>query len=211
MCADLHSPSHHLPATHFQAPCLCLVAFPTWFALPPSFPSVWVRPVVPPWEVSFSLRGWKGNSPPCLSHLPSVCYYTTLLPYICLFMCLSPQRQFVLSIELWSWRRLLRIPWTARRSNQSILKEINPEYSLEGLMLKLKLQDLPEAKSWLIGKDPDAGKDRGQEEKEATEDEMVGWHHRLNGHKLEQTPGDSDGQGSLACCSSQHHKEWGET
>ena len=89
---------------------------------------------------SFSLRGWKGNSPPCLSHLPSVCYYTTLLPYICLFMCLSPQRQFVLSIELWSWRRLLRIPWTARRSNQSILKEINPEYSLEGLMLKLKLQ-----------------------------------------------------------------------
>ena len=63
--------------------------------------------------------------------------------------------------ELWCWRRLLRVPWTARRSNQSILKEINPEYSLEGLMLKLKFLVLwpPDAKSWLIEKDPDAGKD----------------------------------------------------
>ena len=63
--------------------------------------------------------------------------------------------------ELWCWRRLLREPWTVRRSNQSILKEINPEYSLEGLMLKLKLQMLwpPDAKSWLTGKAPDAGRD----------------------------------------------------
>ena len=60
--------------------------------------------------------------------------------------------------ELWCWKRLLRDPWTARRSNQSILKEINPEYSLEGLMLKLKLWP-PDAKSQLIGKDSDAGKD----------------------------------------------------
>ena len=56
------------------------------------------------------------------------------------------------------WRRLLRVPWTARRSNQSILKEINPEYSLEGLMLKLKLQYFGHL-NWLTGKDPDAGKD----------------------------------------------------
>ena len=63
------------------------------------------------------------------------------------------------AFELWCWRRFLRVPWTARRSNQSILKEINPEYSLEGLMLKLKLQYLPNAKRQLIGKDPDAGKD----------------------------------------------------
>ena len=62
-------------------------------------------------------------------------------------------------------------------------------------------------KSRLIGKDPGAGKDRGQEEKGATGDEMVGWHHCLNGHEFEQTPGDSDGQGSLACCSSWGHKE----
>ena len=65
----------------------------------------------------------------------------------------------------------------------------------------------PDAKSWLIGKDFDAGKDRGQEEKRVTEDEMVGWHYRLNGHEFEQTPGDSEGQGSLMCCSLQDCKE----
>ena len=90
------------------------------------------------------------------------------------------------AVELWCWRRLLRVPWTARRSNQSILKELSPEYSLEGLMLKLKLQSWPpDVKNWLIGKYPDAGKDWRQEEKGTTEDEMVGWHHRLNGHEFE--------------------------
>ena len=90
------------------------------------------------------------------------------------------------AFELWCWRRLLRFPWTARRSNQSILKEISPEYSLEGLMLKLKLQLWPcDAKNWLLGKDSDAGKDWRQEEKGTTEDEMVGWHHRLYGHEFE--------------------------
>ena len=88
--------------------------------------------------------------------------------------------------ELWCWRRLLRVPWTARRSNQSILKEISPEYSLEGLMLKLKLAILwPPDTKWLVGKDPDAGKDWRQEEKRTTEDEKVGWHYRLNGHEFE--------------------------
>ena len=72
----------------------------------------------------------------------------------------------------------MRVPWTARRSNQSALMEINPEYALEGLMLKLNLPILwpPDVKSWLIGKDPDAGIDGRQEEKGMTEDE-VGWHH----------------------------------
>ena len=65
----------------------------------------------------------------------------------------------------------------------------------------------PGVKSWLTGKDPDAGKDWGQEKKRATEDEMIGWHHQLNGHEFEQTPGDSEGQGSLAWCSSRGHKE----
>ena len=65
----------------------------------------------------------------------------------------------------------------------------------------------PDAKSWLIGKDPDAGKDWRQEEKGVTEDEMVGWHQWLTGHEIEQSPGDSEGQGSLACCSSWGHKE----
>ena len=66
---------------------------------------------------------------------------------------------------------------------------------------------LPGTKSWLTGKDLDAGKDWGQEEKKATEDETVGWHHQLNGHEFEQTRGDSQGQCSLACCSPWGHKE----
>ena len=65
----------------------------------------------------------------------------------------------------------------------------------------------PDAKNWLIGKDPDAGKDWGWEEKEATEDEMVGWYHRLNGRKFEQTQGDAEVQGNLACSSPWGHKE----
>ena len=65
----------------------------------------------------------------------------------------------------------------------------------------------PDVKSWLTGKDLDAGKDRGQEEKGVTEDEMAGWHHRLDGHEFEQTPGHTEGQQSLACCSPRDHKE----
>ena len=93
------------------------------------------------------------------------------------------------AFELWCWRRLLRVPWTARRSNQSILKENSPVYSLEGLMLKLKLLWPllwpPVAKSWLIGKDPGDRKDWRWEEKGTTEDEMVGWHHRLDRREFE--------------------------
>ena len=113
------------------------------------------------------------------------------------------------AFELWCWRGLLRVPWTARRSNQSILKEISPGCSLEGLMLKLKLQysGYLIVKSWLIWKDPDAGKDWGQEEEGMTEDEMVGWHHRLNGHGFGWTLGVGDGQGGLASCSSQGRKK----
>ena len=101
------------------------------------------------------------------------------------------------------WRRLLRVHQTARRSNQSILKEINPEYSLEGLTLKLKLKYFwpLDAKSWLIRKDPDAGKDWRQEEKGTTEDEMVGQHHWLNGYEFEPALVDGKGQRTLACCS----------
>ena len=105
--------------------------------------------------------------------------------------------------ELWCWRRLLRVPWTVRRSNQSILKEINSEYSLERLMWKLKLQYFGQLmwRADFIRKHPDAGKDWGQEEKGVTEDEIFGWHHWLNGCEFEQTLGDREGQGSLAWCS----------
>ena len=100
----------------------------------------------------------------------------------------------------------LRVLWTAKRSNQSILKEINPEYSLEELMLTPILWP-PDVKSWLIRKDPDAGKDWRWEEKGPTEDKMVGWHHQLNGHEFEQAPEVGKGQGSLACCSPWGSKE----
>ena len=103
-------------------------------------------------------------------------------------------------------KTLVRVPWTARRSNWSILKEINPEYSLEGLMLKLQYfgqlmwtANSPEKKS------PE--KDWGQEKKEAAEDEMVRWYYRFNRHEFEQTSGDNGGQGSLACCSPWGRKE----
>ena len=109
------------------------------------------------------------------------------------------------AFELWSWRTPLRVPWTARRPNQSILKEISPEDWLEGLMLKAKLQYF----SYLVWRtdSPDEGKDWRQEEKGATEDEMVRWHHRLDGHEFERALGVGEGQGSLGCCSLWGHKE----
>ena len=83
------------------------------------------------------------------------------------------------AFELWCWRRLLRVPWTARRSNQSILKEINPEYSLEGLMLKLKPQYFGHLmrRTDSLEKTLMLGKTEIRKEKGMTEDEMVGWHH----------------------------------
>ena len=152
------------------------------------------------------------------------------------------EHQRIHAFELWCWRRLLIVPWTTRRSNQSILKEISSEYSFEGLMLKLKLQCLliinlftdlkkshfifysllgalpctklcfwytryilatwceelthwkrPWCWEWLkVGGEG------------MIEDEMAGWHHRVNGHEFEWTPGVGDGQGGLKCCS-----QWG--
>ena len=82
------------------------------------------------------------------------------------------------AFELCCWRRLLRVPWTARRSNQSILKEISPGISLEGMMLKLKLQYFGHLMRRADSLEKtDAGRDWGQEEKGTTEDEMAGWHH----------------------------------
>ena len=103
----------------------------------------------------------------------------------------------------------LRVPWTARRSNQYVLKEISPEYWLEGLMLKLKLQSFghlmwradSSEKTLMLGK-TEGGKRRGWQRMR-----LVGWHHRLNGHEFKQTPGDGEGQGSLAFCSPWGRKE----
>ena len=88
------------------------------------------------------------------------------------------ERRRIDAFEQWCWRRLLRVPWTARRSNQSILKEINPGISLEGMMLELKLQYFGHLMRRVDSlEDSDAGRDWGQEEKGTIEDEMAGWHH----------------------------------
>ena len=90
------------------------------------------------------------------------------------------------AFELWCWIRLLRVPWTARRSNQSILKEISPGCFLEGLMLKLKLQYFGHLIRRVDSLEKtDAGRDWGQEEKGTTEDEVAGWHHQINGREFE--------------------------
>ena len=107
------------------------------------------------------------------------------------------------TFKLWYWRRLLSVSSTARNSNQSILKEINREYSLEGLMLKLKLQYFVQLmwRADSLRKILIAGTDWRQEEKWAGEDETVRQHYRLSGHESQHIPGDSEGQESLACCS----------
>ena len=99
--------------------------------------------------------------------------------------------------------KTLESPLDSTRSNQSILEEINPEYSLEVLMLKMKLQHFGHLMQRVrsLEKDPDAGKDRRQKEKRAAEDKMVRLHHWLNRHESEQTLGDGEGQGSQVCCS----------
>ena len=118
------------------------------------------------------------------------------------------ESQRIGAFELWCWRRLLRIPWTTRRSNQCILKEINPGISLEGLMLKLNLQYFGHLMRRVDSlEDFDAGTDWGQEKKGTTEDEMAGWHHWLDEWESEWTPGAGDGQGGLACCDSWGRKE----
>ena len=111
--------------------------------------------------------------------------------------------QRIVAFELWCWRRLLKVPWTARGSNQSILKEISSEYSLEGLMLKLKLQYFGHLmeRADTLEKTVMLGKSWWQE-KWVTEGEMVGWHHWFNAHEFVQTQGDSYGQRNMVCYSS---------
>ena len=95
-------------------------------------------------------------------------------------------RQRIDAFEVWCWRRLLRVPWTARTSNLSILKEINPGIALEGMMLKQKLQYFGHLMRRVDSLEKThAGRDWGQEEKGMTEDEMVGWHHGLDGRESE--------------------------
>ena len=113
------------------------------------------------------------------------------------------EQQRIHAFESWGWRRLLRVLWIARRS-----KTVNPKGNQPWIFTgrtdteaQVPVLQLLDVKSWLTGKDPDAGKDWRQKEKRVTEDEIVGLHHQLNGHEFEQTLGDSEGRGSLACWS----------
>ena len=110
------------------------------------------------------------------------------------------ERWRINAFELRCWRRLLRVPWTARRSNQSILEEISPDYWLEGQMLKFQYVGHLVWRTDSLEKTL-TGKDWRQEEKGMTEDKIVGWHHWLDGHEFEWAPRVSDGEGSLAFCS----------
>ena len=116
------------------------------------------------------------------------------------------EHQNIDAFELWYWGSLLRVPWTARRSNQSILREISPEWSLDA-EAEAPILWPPDAKNWHSGKELDTRKDWSCEEKETTEDDMVGWHYQHDGHKFEQAPSVSDVQGSLVCCSPRGCKE----
>ena len=107
------------------------------------------------------------------------------------------------SFELWCWRRLLRVP--GQQGESFRIHWIF--FGRTDAQAEAPMHWPPDVKSWLIRKDPDAGKDWRQEEKGPTEDEMVGWHHQLNGHEFEQALGVGDGQGGLVCCSPWGHKE----
>ena len=113
------------------------------------------------------------------------------------------------AFELWCWRRLLRVPWTCKEI-QPVHSEGDQPWDFFGRNdAKAETPVLwpPDVKSWLIGKDFDAGRDLGQEEKGTTEDEMAGWHHWLDGRESEWIPRVDDGQGGLACCDSWGRKE----
>ena len=139
--------------------------------------------------------------------LTKVCLVKTTVFPVVMYGCecwtiKKPEHRRIDPFELRCSKRLLRVSWTAKRSNQSILKEISPEYSLEGLMLKLKLQYFGHLVQkpthwkrpwcWEGLRAGGGGQCR----------EWDGWHHQLNGHESEQSTRDSEGQGSLVCCGS---------
>ena len=124
-------------------------------------------------------------------------------------MSIYQEHQRIDAFELWCWRKLLTVPLDCKE-----VKLVNPKENQSWLCIgrtdaeaETPILWSPDAKSRLTGKDPDAGKDWGQEEKGTTEDEMVRWHHWFNGHEFEQSPGDSEEQGSLVCCSPWGRKE----
>ena len=144
---------------------------------------------------------------PTKVHLVKVMVFPVLMYGYEIWTIKKAEHQRIDVFELWYWRRLLRVPWTARRYNQSILK-ISPWVFIGRTDVEAETPILwpPDAKSWHLKRlwcweILEAGGE------EMTEDEMVGWHHWLNGHESEQAPGVGDGQGSLVCYRPWGHKE----
>ena len=150
----------------------------------------------------------RGITLPTKVHLVKVMVFSVVMYGCETWTIKKAEHQRTDTFELWCWRRLLS-PLDCKE-----IKPINPKGNQSWIFTgrtdaeaEAPILWPPYVKDWLTGKDPDAGKDWRQEQKGTTEDEMVGWHHRLNGYESEQTLGDSEGQGSLVCCSSQGLKE----
>ena len=150
----------------------------------------------------------RGITLPTKVHLVKVMAFSVVMYGCETWTIKKAEHQRTDTFELWCWRRLLS-PLDCKE-----IKPINPKGNQSWIFTgrtdaeaEAPILWPPYVKDWLTGKDPDAGKDWRQEQKGTTEDEMVGWHHRLNGHEFEQALGVSEGQRSLACCSPRGHKE----
>ena len=175
----------------------------------------WYQKTLAPWKKSYDQprqyikkqRHYFGNK----VHLVKAMVFPVVMYGCESWTVKKAERRRIDAFELWFWRRLLRVPWTARKiqpvhpkGNQSWIFIGRTDAESETPILKP-----PDVKNWLTGKDPDAEKDWRWEEKGMTEDEMVGWHHQLNGHEFEQALGVGDnGCGGLVCCSPWGCKEW---
>ena len=184
-----------------------------WIAIPFSRASSWPRDRT--WVSCVSCTAGVLCLLQCTSTLPTKIHLVKARVFpVVMYECESwtikkAEHQRIDAFELWCWRRHLRVPWTARRSNQSSSKGNQSWIFIGRTDAEAEAPILwpPDVKSWLTGKQPDAGKDWRREEKGTTEDEMFGWHHRLNGHEFEEGLGDGEGQGSPSCCSPQGRKD----
>ena len=150
----------------------------------------------------------RGITLPTKVHLVKVMVFSVVMYGCETWTIKKAEHQRTDTFELWCWRRLLS-PLDCKE-----IKPINPKGNQSWIFTgrtdaeaEAPILWPPHVKSWLLGKDSDAGRDWGPEEKGTTEDEMAGWHHGLDGHEFEWTPGDGDGQGGLVCCDSWGHKE----
>ena len=166
-------------------------------SIPSVFPASWGSPYT-------QAACYKAETLPTKVHLVKAMVFLVVM-YGCENWTIKKAQHWRIdAFELWCWKRLLRVPWTGKE-----IQPVNPKGNQSWIFIgrtdaeaETPILWPPDAKSWLIWEDPDAGKDWRQEEKGMTEDEMVWWHHWLNGCECEWNRGVGDGQGGLACCNS---------